>query len=168
MNRKVESGRPTQEIRMSNVDEAFKKVEEEHKVWLKQEEDRVRELNARNSRWAVIEKRNAKRRKERKRAPRTAPGDLEIVQAFVNTKPRWKRKKDELSSPGALGAWLTRHRLLTGSVELTQDDLRRALDVRDGIHALLKANNGAELGGRIRFMTTGEPFVRAASVRTPG
>jgi hypothetical protein len=30
-------------------------------------------------------------------------------------------------------------------VELTKEDLRRALDVREGIHALLKANNGAKL-----------------------
>jgi phosphate transport system protein len=37
-----------------------------------------------------------------------------------------------------------------------------------GRHLERVANNGAELGGRVRFMTTGEPFVRATGVRTPG
>jgi phosphate transport system protein len=37
-----------------------------------------------------------------------------------------------------------------------------------GRHLERVANNGAELGGRIRFMTTGEPFVRAGGMDAPG
>lgn len=86
----------------------------------------------------------ARRRKNRKRSPRTAPGELETVQAFVNTKDM-KKRADELSTPRELAAWLARRKLSTASAVLTADDLDRARHAREGIRALLRANNGVEL-----------------------
>jgi predicted RNA-binding Zn ribbon-like protein len=77
------------------------------------------------------------------RAP--APGDLGLVQSFVNTS--WDldhEGEEELRSPRELAAWLSERRLLGPGATLTSADLRRALDVREGLRALLFTNNGAE------------------------
>jgi predicted RNA-binding Zn ribbon-like protein len=78
------------------------------------------------------------------RAP--APGDLGLVQSFVNTS--WDLDHDgeeELRSPRELAAWLSERRLLGSGKKLTTADLKRALDVREGLRALLFVNNGATL-----------------------
>jgi predicted RNA-binding Zn ribbon-like protein len=72
-----------------------------------------------------------------------APGDLALVQAFVNS--RWDLDRgfqDRFADPGALGRWLVGHQLLEPGTRLGADDLRRALDVREGLRELLFANNG--------------------------
>ena len=72
-----------------------------------------------------------------------APGALGLVQEFVNS--RWDLERDhqeQLSSPAALARWLTEHDLLDPSGRATNADLRRALAVREGLRALLFANNG--------------------------
>jgi predicted RNA-binding Zn ribbon-like protein len=76
------------------------------------------------------------------RAP--APGRLSLVQAFVNTHYdlEHERGAEVLSSPRALAGWLSRRGLLDPDVELGRSELRRALDVREGIRAMLFANNG--------------------------
>jgi predicted RNA-binding Zn ribbon-like protein len=77
------------------------------------------------------------------RAP--APGDLGLVQSFVNTS--WDldhQGEEELRSPRELATWLSERRLLGPGATLTSADLRRALDVREGLRALLFTNNGAE------------------------
>ena len=77
------------------------------------------------------------------RAP--APGELALVQSFVNT--RWDLNHDleeQLGNPSDLAAWLDEHRLLGPRTKLTTADLRRALDVREGLRALLFVNNGAD------------------------
>ena len=71
-----------------------------------------------------------------------APGELKIVQAFVNTAVRRKRA-EELTSPEALARWLARWRLLAEEAELTAADLELAIALREGMRALLRANNGA-------------------------
>jgi predicted RNA-binding Zn ribbon-like protein len=76
------------------------------------------------------------------RAP--APGDLGLVQSFVNT--RWDLDRDQeeqLRGPPELAAWLAAHGLLGPGTKLTTADLRRALDFREGLRALLFVNNGA-------------------------
>jgi predicted RNA-binding Zn ribbon-like protein len=74
-----------------------------------------------------------------------APGELELVQAFANTFWDLERgRPEQLGSPSALAAWLRRRGLLGAHVRLDQDDLRRALNVREGIRALLFANSGAD------------------------
>jgi predicted RNA-binding Zn ribbon-like protein len=72
-----------------------------------------------------------------------APGDLALVQSFVNS--RWNLAdghREHLDSPPALTRWLHTHGLLEAAIELTGSDLARALDVREGIRALLFVNNG--------------------------
>jgi predicted RNA-binding Zn ribbon-like protein len=75
-----------------------------------------------------------------------APDDLVLVQAFANT--FWdleRRRPEQLRSPASLASWLRRRGLLGPGVRLGDDDLRRTLDVREGIRALLFANSGFEV-----------------------
>ena len=73
-----------------------------------------------------------------------APGDLALVQSFVNTS--WDLERDgeeQLGDPSDLTAWLGEHRLLEPGTKLGRADLERALDVREGLRSLLFVNNGA-------------------------
>lgn len=76
-----------------------------------------------------------------------APGALGLVQAFVNTHYDLEHDHgaDLLSSPRTLRDWLAARGLVERSLELTRADLRAALDVREGLRAMLAANNGAAL-----------------------
>jgi predicted RNA-binding Zn ribbon-like protein len=69
-----------------------------------------------------------------------APGELELVRAFVNTLDV-EDGVDELDSPRALATWLRAHGLMRGGTA-TGTDLDQARRVREGIRALLLANNG--------------------------
>ena len=74
-----------------------------------------------------------------------APDHLELVQAFANT--FWdlpQGRPEQFRTPAALAAWLRRRGLIATGVRLSDSDLRRALDVREGIRALLFANSGLE------------------------
>jgi predicted RNA-binding Zn ribbon-like protein len=73
-----------------------------------------------------------------------APGELGLVQSFVNT--RWDLNhalEEQLRSPSELAGWFAERRLLEPGAELTAADLKRGLDVREGLRALLFVNNGA-------------------------
>jgi predicted RNA-binding Zn ribbon-like protein len=74
-----------------------------------------------------------------------APGELGLVQAFVNTHYDLEhdRGAEILHSPSALGGWLAQRGLLDSPriEDLTRADLRRAVDVREGLRAMLAANN---------------------------
>jgi len=77
------------------------------------------------------------------RAP--APGDLRVVQALVNS--FWDLDndgRDQFESPQALGAWLRKWDLVDPGARLGPADVRRAVDVREGLRALLFINNGAK------------------------
>jgi predicted RNA-binding Zn ribbon-like protein len=82
---------------------------------------------------------------ERQPGGRTpAPGDLGLVQSFVNTS--WDLDHDgeeRLGSPKELAGWLVGHGLLEPAAKLTTADLTRALHFREGLRALLFVNNGA-------------------------
>jgi predicted RNA-binding Zn ribbon-like protein len=75
-----------------------------------------------------------------------APGELGLVQAFVNSHYdlEYDRGAEVLHSPRALAAWLERRGLLdpARAGDLSRAELRRALDVREGLRAMLAANNG--------------------------
>ncbi|HEY2602454.1 MAG TPA: ABATE domain-containing protein [Thermoleophilaceae bacterium] len=76
-----------------------------------------------------------------------APGELALVQAFVNT--HYDLEHDHgaeiFYSPRALAGWLGARGLLDPArADLSRTDLRRAVDLREGLRALLYANNGAE------------------------
>lgn len=75
-----------------------------------------------------------------------APGDLALVQAFVNSFWDLHGGRPELwPTPATLRRWLTERGLLESRISLGPGDLQRALDVREGLRALLFANNGAEV-----------------------
>lgn len=77
---------------------------------------------------------------------RPAPGELALVQAFANT--FWdleRRRPERLRTPAALARWLRERELLEPGVRLTEADRWQALDVREGIRALLFANSGHDL-----------------------
>jgi len=73
-----------------------------------------------------------------------APGELGLVQAFINT--RWDLASDDhdeiLDSPPALREWLGARELIGPRASLAADDLARALAIREGLRALAFANHG--------------------------
>jgi predicted RNA-binding Zn ribbon-like protein len=73
-----------------------------------------------------------------------APGELALVQAFMNT--RWNLASgthtDVFVSADTLRDWLRARGLVSGSRRLTKHDLDRALVVREGLRAFAIANNG--------------------------
>ncbi len=75
---------------------------------------------------------------------KTAPAPLELVQRFVNSVDL-ESGEDELAGPGELRDWLAERDLIGAGESVTNADLRRALDVREGLRALMLANNGHEL-----------------------
>jgi predicted RNA-binding Zn ribbon-like protein len=102
---------------------------------------------------------------------KTAPQPLYLVQRFVNSVDL-ESGEDELSSAEALGAWLAGRELMQPGEPVSDGDLRRALDVREGLRAVLLANNGLPLdeerverldravssaGIRVRFRPGREP-----------
>ena len=79
-----------------------------------------------------------------------APGELELVRRFVNTRDI-EEGSDELHSPDALLTWFAGVDLLDDEAAADAEDLERALALREGIRALLLANSGEETEtGRIR------------------
>ena len=73
-----------------------------------------------------------------------APGELAIVQAFVNTANE-ELADDLLGTPGEATAWLRTHGLLGDADTLSAAERRRAVALREALRALLRHNNGAPL-----------------------
>ena len=76
-------------------------------------------------------------------AEKTAPAPLELVQRFVNSIDL-ESGEDELSGPAKLRDWLAERDLIASDARVTRADLERVLEVREGLRALLMANNGME------------------------
>jgi predicted RNA-binding Zn ribbon-like protein len=72
---------------------------------------------------------------------KTAPGPLYLVQRFVNSVDL-ETGEEELVSPEALRDWLAERDLLGAEERVSAADLKRALEVREGLRALLLANSG--------------------------
>jgi len=72
-----------------------------------------------------------------------APGELELVRRFVNTRDV-EEGTDELHSPDSLLGWFSDMGLLDGGATADEGDLDRARALREGIRSLLLANNGEE------------------------
>jgi predicted RNA-binding Zn ribbon-like protein len=102
---------------------------------------------------------------------KTAPRPLDVVQRFVNSVDL-ETGEDELTAPEALRDWLAERELMARDEPVTKADLGRAIDVREGLRALLLANNGLPLeeelverldqavagaGVRMRFRPGAEP-----------
>ena len=71
---------------------------------------------------------------------KTAPGDLALLQAFVNTADRI-HGTELLTGPKALGDWLRQAVLLAPGVEPAPADVERMLRLREDLRAWLAANN---------------------------
>jgi predicted RNA-binding Zn ribbon-like protein len=104
---------------------------------------------------------------------KTAPAPLRLVQRFVNSVDL-ENGQDELTSPEALRVWLAERELMDPGEKVTAADLMRAIDVREGLRALLLANAGLPLdaerverldaavgraGMRMRFRAGAEPVL---------
>lgn len=72
-----------------------------------------------------------------------APEPLRLVQQFVNSADL-DRREEELDSPGALRDWLATRGLGEPNAKVSAAELRRALDVREGLRAVLGTHNGLE------------------------
>jgi predicted RNA-binding Zn ribbon-like protein len=73
--------------------------------------------------------------------PQAAPGDLELVRGFVNSRDVEKRS-DDFSTPEALRAWLLASGLLGASESVTAADLELARATREAVRSMLRANSG--------------------------
>jgi predicted RNA-binding Zn ribbon-like protein len=73
-----------------------------------------------------------------------APGQLELVRRFINTRDL-DEDTDEVASPRELERWLADAGLLRGEARLDERDLRRAHELREALRRLMLANNGASI-----------------------
>ena len=73
-----------------------------------------------------------------------APDDLALIEDFVNS---WDLEDaaETLGSPAELATWLADHGLAEPGEAFAQEDLARAIAVREALRALLLANNESEL-----------------------
>src|SRR5437773_12170556 len=74
-------------------------------------------------------------------ASRDAPGRLEVVRAFVNTRDL-EAGTDALAGPAELAEHLVAWQLLTPGARLGASDLHLAVELREALRALLRAHNG--------------------------
>jgi predicted RNA-binding Zn ribbon-like protein len=70
-----------------------------------------------------------------------APGELELVRRFVNTRDV-EEGSDELDGPDSLLGWFVGMGLLDDGATADERDLERALALREGLRSMLLANNG--------------------------
>ncbi|MFN2615649.1 MAG: CGNR zinc finger domain-containing protein [Thermoleophilaceae bacterium] len=73
-----------------------------------------------------------------------APEPLELVRNFVNTADVEDAEED-VGSGDSLRAWLVGRGLMDPTEPVSDGDVRRAHEVREGLRAMLLANNGVEL-----------------------
>lgn len=74
-----------------------------------------------------------------------APGDLALVQSFVNTLDI-EAEQEQLTDAEALRRWLLEHGLIADRDLVAEADLRDAIELRESLRAVLLAHNGIELG----------------------
>ncbi len=73
--------------------------------------------------------------------PNPAPGDLEILQAFLNT-AAIRKKRDQIAGPRELSRWFAQRKLSDGEGTLSVAEHRKAVTAREAIRALIAVNNG--------------------------
>jgi predicted RNA-binding Zn ribbon-like protein len=74
---------------------------------------------------------------------RKAPGRLEQVRLFVNTR-QIGHETERLSDPVALSVWLADQGLAPAGLRATRADLAHALELREALRAVLSAHTGGE------------------------
>jgi predicted RNA-binding Zn ribbon-like protein len=73
------------------------------------------------------------------RVTEAIPRELDLLRAFVNTRDL-ESGSDALASPSDLECFLVARGLVAGDVATTSDDLATALELRESLRALLRAN----------------------------
>lgn len=73
-----------------------------------------------------------------------APAALGMIEDFVNTRTLLFGR-EQIGSPAALRDWLLERALIGPQLEAGEAEWLRALAVREGLRALLRANNGVAL-----------------------
>jgi predicted RNA-binding Zn ribbon-like protein len=73
----------------------------------------------------------------------TAPGELELVRAFLNTADI-ESGSDELGSPAKLVAWFSERSLLESGASAGDQDLERSRELREALRSLCFANSSGE------------------------
>ena len=101
----------------------------------------------------------------------TAPGDIGLVQAFVNTVDL-QDGPEELTDPNTLKGWLVARGLLEGDQPVGLSDLKHAIALREAVRSVIGANSGSKVypvdiatlneaaaasGLRMRFGADGKP-----------
>ena len=78
---------------------------------------------------------------------KSAPGDLDLVREFVETlEIDGETRSEELRTPELLESWLKKRGLLSPTVTLRDEDLGRALGLREALRGILLAHNGVPVG----------------------
>lgn len=83
--------------------------------------------------------------------PSTAPGQLALVQGFLNTIDL-ETGRDYLADITSAQLWLAAQRLVSPGTEYDERDRRRLVEVRRALHALVASNDGK--GVQRRAVTT--------------
>lgn len=108
---------------------------------------------------------------------RPAPGQLALVQAFLNTHfdLAGEHGAEVLHSPSAAAAWLSAQDLLPQGTPASAADLERVLDLRRTLRELVRSGDCAELDAQaaglpceLRFGDGGPRFVAVEQGGIPG
>ena len=70
-----------------------------------------------------------------------APGDLEVIRAFVNTLDV-EDGADQLDTPAALADWLAERELVEPGTRATRADVQRAVELREAFREILLGHHG--------------------------
>jgi predicted RNA-binding Zn ribbon-like protein len=70
-----------------------------------------------------------------------APGELELVRDFVNTRDL-EKGTDRIDEPRRLSSWMEEQGLASAGPTLTDEDVARARRLREALRAMLLANAG--------------------------
>jgi len=73
-----------------------------------------------------------------------APGELELVRDFVNTRDL-EKGTDRIDEPKRLSSWMVERGLASAGPTLTDEDVARACSLREALRAMLLANAGFPL-----------------------
>lgn len=79
--------------------------------------------------------------------PSAAPGQLGLVQSFLNTLDL-DSGTDDLAEPASAKAWLVQHKLASPGTDYEDNDLRQLSEVRRALQELVAANAGSDVPRR--------------------
>jgi len=83
-----------------------------------------------------------------------APGSLALVQAFINSHYdlEFDHGADLFDSPTRLRAWLASRRLIDARAQVTDDDLLRAVAVREGLRELARCSDNGDVAPALSLL----------------